>query len=284
MKHSSMSPNDYQFLTQFLLERSGLSLGTGKEYLLEGRLDPLSQSLGMQGLSDLVTKLRLGTDKNLAVSVVEAMTTNETLFFRDRTPFDDLTKTIIPGLLSSNLHKKKIRIWSAACSSGQEAYSIFMTLQETFSTQLAGWTIEIVGTDIDTKMIERARLGIYSQFEVQRGLPIKMLMKYFEQHPQGWKMKDQLKTNFQWKFWNLLDSFAPMGMFDIIFCRNVLIYFNTEKKAEILTKMSNALNPGGVFVLGSAETILSTAIPFRKRTDLLSSAYEPATSKLVNAG
>jgi chemotaxis protein methyltransferase CheR len=279
-----MTPNDYQYLCQFLLEKSGLSLGNEKEYLLEGRLEPLAQSLGHQNISELVTKLKSNTDRNLGTAVVEAMTTNETLFFRDRSPFDDLTKSIIPQLFESNQTTRRIRIWSAACSSGQEAYSILMTLMEAFPNEMKTWTFEIVGTDIDTKMVERARSGVYTQFEVQRGLSIKMLMNYFEQCPQGWKVKDSIRTKVSWKFWNLLDPFTPLGQFDIIFCRNVLIYFNPTKKAEILTKMSQQLAPKGSLVLGSAETILGNNVPLKKRATCTSSVFEVQVPAAISSG
>ncbi|WP_298861961.1 protein-glutamate O-methyltransferase CheR, partial [uncultured Gimesia sp.] len=205
-----MSPEDYTYITKFLLETTGLSLGENKEYLLEARLIPLAQSHGMNGFEDLVLSLRSRLDKNLEKEVMEAMTTNESSFFRDKRPFEEFKTSILPDLIAERKNTKKLRIWCAASSNGQEPYSIVMALRENFP-ELIDWNIQIVGTDLCTKALNRAEAGVYSQFEVQRGLPVQLLMKYFEQCDEGWKIKSDLGVGMQWKHLNLLEDFKHLG-------------------------------------------------------------------------
>lgn len=270
-----MSPADYDFLSAFLLETSGLSLGSGKEYLLEARLVPLAQSSGMVDLAELVVQLRKRRDPRLAAAVTEAMTTNETSFFRDKTPFDDLKQNILPALIEARKAQKKLRFWCAAASTGQEPYTILMTIREHFP-ELAGWRVEFLATDISCAALDRARSGIYTQFEVQRGLPIQMLMKHFEQTPQGWQVKQELRDAVQYRQLNLLEDFNHLGQFDVIFCRNVLIYFQQETKRDILDRMGRIIRPDGYLLLGSAETVLGISESFRRAGNGRSSVYLPA--------
>lgn len=272
--------NDFEFLTRFLLEQSGLSLGAGKEYLLEARLMPLAQSCGLTSIQELVREIRRNPRQQLAQGVVEAMTTNETLFFRDKTPFDELRDHILPGIIEARSSLKRLRIWSAAASTGQEAYSLGIMLNESFP-QLAHWNVEIVGTDLSKAALARAEAGAYTQFEVQRGLPIQLLVKYFSQNNGGWQVKDSIKKMARFRPLNLLEPFQHLGSFDVIFCRNVLIYFETAAKKQILDRMTQALKSDGRLVLGAAETVLGITNSLERDRQCKSAVYLPRCSVLV---
>ncbi len=278
-----VSPEDYKFITKFLLDTTGLSLGENKEYLLEARLIPIAQVHGMNGIQDLVQSLRSRRDKSLEQEVMEAMTTNESSFFRDRRPFDELKTAILPDIIADRKMTQKLRIWCAACSNGQEPYSIVMALRENFP-ELANWNIQITATDLCTKALKRAEMGVYSQFEVQRGLPVQLLMKYFEQCEQGWKIKHDPDVNIQWKHLNLLEDFQHLGMFDIVFCRNVLIYFEPEMKRNILDRVRNQMNASGVLLLGAAETVLGISDSYCKLSGCQSAIYQLAGHTRVKQG
>ncbi|QDU80927.1 Chemotaxis protein methyltransferase Cher2 [Polystyrenella longa] len=274
-----MDPVHYDYLASFLLGASGLSLGNNKEYLLESRLIPLAQSMGWNGIPELITQLRLGRDKNLEDAVVEAMTTNETSFFRDKKPFEVMTSHIFPELVKSRATRRTIRIWCAAGATGQEPYSIAMTILENFP-ELRNWHIEMLITDISQQALGRSKEGVYSQFEIQRGLPVKLLMKHFEQNDKGWKVKEDLKKGMRWERFNLLDSYNRFGVFDLIMCRNVLIYFENKTKGDILDRMSKQLASDGYLMLGSAETILGITESYQKIPGLESGVYETIQGKV----
>jgi chemotaxis protein methyltransferase CheR len=247
--------SDFDVLRQLLNRRSGLSLDAEKAYLAESRLQPLVQQLGLSGLGGLVKMLLSGANADLEREVVEAMTTNETFFFRDRVPFDNFRKIIIPHLLEARRDSRQIRIWCAACSSGQEPYSLAMMLDEE-AHRLAGWNIEILATDLSRNVINNARQGVYTQFEVQRGLPIAQLLRYFRQEGERWRISEHLRSRIRFEEFNLLSSYAGLGRFDAIFCRNVLIYFDVPTKKDVLGRMSEILTPDGFFVMGAAETVI----------------------------
>ncbi|KPF62533.1 chemotaxis protein CheR [Bosea sp. AAP35] len=256
-----MTEADFNFLRLLLQQRSGLSLSPEKRYLAESRLGILCRRRGIDGLATLIQRLRPGSDSALESAVIEAMTTNETLFFRDQTPFDLFRNVILPEKLAANAATRSLRIWCAAVSTGQEAYSLAMILDD-MAGQLAGWKIAIIGTDISGDVIERARTGIYSQFEVQRGLPIQMLLRHFQQDGEKWQVTERLRAMVELKQHNLLEPAGHLGHFDVIFCRNVLIYFDLPTKARVLGAVSARLAPEGVVILGAAETVIgiSTAI------------------------
>jgi chemotaxis protein methyltransferase CheR len=260
-----MTPLDYDFLRKLLKERSGLDLSADKQYLVESRLMPLARKAGLAGIPELVQKMKGGAEP-LTVDVVEAMTTNETFFFRDKIPFDHLRDTILPMLLTSRAARKTLRIWSAACSTGQEPYSIAMCLKEK-AAALQGWRIEIVGTDLSQEVLEKSRAGIYSQFEVQRGLPIQLLVKYFTQNGELWQISPELRSMVQHKQLNLLQDFSHLGRFDVIFCRNVLIYFDQTTKTNIFERMSRIIEPDGMLMLGAAESVVGITDAFRPYPD-----------------
>ena len=275
-----MTPADYEYISNFLLGTSGLALGSGKEYLVEARLIPLAQSLGLEGISELVLELKKGAELKVTSGVTEAMTTNETSFFRDKTPFEELKNHLLPKLIEARKISKRLKIWCAAAATGQEPYTISMILDDSFP-QLRDWTVEILATDIDQQALERSRSGIYTQFEMQRGLPIQMLMKYFEQIETGWQIKENMRNTIQWKQLNLLDNFNRLGKFDIIFCRNVLIYFQQETKKDILERFRTMIQDDGYLYLGAAETVLGITEAFDRIREYKSAVYVPAVGVRV---
>ncbi len=250
-----MTPQDRDYLHAILKEKSGLVLVGEKDYLLQSRLMPVARRHGMESVSELVAKTRTPGNNGIINDITEAMTTNESFFFRDKTPFLHFTETMMPELLKDRSGTKKLRIWCAAASTGQEPYSLAICLKE-MSERLAGWKIEIIGTDLSAEVIEKARSGLYSQFEVQRGLPIHMLTGYFSQAGDMWQIDSSIRAMVTYKEFNLLESFAGLGKFDIVFCRNVLIYFDQLTKAEVLDRVANQMNPNSYLVLGAAETVI----------------------------
>lgn len=261
-----MTPAEYDFLRQFLKVRSGLVLSNEKQYLIESRLLPVARKAGVPSIAGLVAKLRDPREAPLADAVVEAMTTNESFFFRDKTPFEHLTQMMLPELMQKRAAQRKIRIWCAAASTGQEPYSIAMCLKE-MGSKIAGWRFEIIGTDLSNDVLDRARSGVYTQFEVQRGLPIQMLLKYFTQNGDSWQISSEIRQMVQYRKMNLLDTFAGLGQFDIVFCRNVLIYFDQPTKVDVLARVSKLLPDDGYLVLGAAETVVGLTDAFRTLTD-----------------
>jgi len=250
-----VTPHDFDFLRRLLKERSGLVLSAEKDYLLESRLLPLARRNGMTTLGELATRLRQPGSTTLAIAVTEAMTTNETFFFRDRIPFDHLRDTMIPALVTARAREKRIRIWCTAAASGQEPYSIAMVLKS-LGAQLQGFRVDILATDLSADVIERAKAGLYSQFEVQRGLPIQLLVKYFSKSGDAWEIAPELRGMVQFRTLNLLNDFTPLGQFDIVFCRNVLIYFDQPTKSGVLERLARQIPDDGYLTLGAAETVV----------------------------
>lgn len=262
----TLRQDEFDCIANFLKDRSGLALTQDKVYLIETRLQPVVRSHNLKDIPELIGKLKSGNvPAALGTDITEAMTTNESMFYRDTKPFEYLTKVMVPALKEQG--RTHIRIWSAACSTGQEPYSMVMSLRE-MGAALGGMTFEIVATDINEKVVERARQGLFTQFEVQRGLPIMMLMKYFKQQPGNtWEIQDHVKTHIKFMKINLLDSYLMLGKFDIVFCRNVLIYFDDKGKAQVLDKIAGALSPPGFLVLGAAETILNLSSKYKLMGD-----------------
>jgi len=276
-----VTPVDYEFLRKLLKERSGLDLSPDKQYLVESRLIPLARKVGLPGITELVQKMKAGPDA-LTAEVVEAMTTNETFFFRDKVPFDHLRDTMLPALLQARASRRSLRIWCAASSTGQEPYSIAMCLKE-LGSALAGWRVEIIGTDLSQAVLEKSRAGIFSQFEVQRGLPIQMLVKHFTRVGELWQLNADIRAMVQHRQLNLLHDFSHLGTFDVIFCRNVLIYFDQDTKAGIFDRLARVVEPDGVLTLGAAESVvgISDAFkPYPERRGL----YRPNPARAVRAG
>lgn len=257
-----MMPADYEFLRALLKERSGLALSNDKQYLIESRLAPLLRKHAMNDLSELVRRLKEPRADLLTVAVVEAMTTNETFFFRDKVPFDHFRDVIMPALLKSRAAEKRIRIWCAACAAGQEPYSLAMILRE-IGAQLAGWQVDILATDLSGDILDKAKAGLYSQFEAQRGLPIQMLVKYFRQVGDRWQVVPELREMVRFRPINLLHDFTSLGPFDVVFCRNVLIYFDAPTKSATLARLGRAVAPDGYLLLGAAETVVGLTDQFK---------------------
>jgi chemotaxis protein methyltransferase CheR len=257
-----MTPASFQFLCGFLKRRAGLVLTADKAYLVESRLSPVARRLGHASLDALAECLKAGRSPTLESAVTEAMVTNETSFFRDKIPFDHLKNLMLPRLVESRAAAKRLNIWCAAASTGQEPYSVGMVLKE-MESQLRGWRIDILGTDIASGVLEKARAGVYSQFEVQRGLPIHQLVKHFTQEGETWRISADLRGMVRYRELNLLDEFSGLGHFDIIFCRNVLIYFDRDTKVDILNRLGKSLAPGGFLVLGAAETVIGLSETLR---------------------
>nr|WP_249146404.1 protein-glutamate O-methyltransferase CheR [Bradyrhizobium diazoefficiens] len=252
-------------MRKFLKDQSGLDLSADKQYLIESRLLPLARKAGLSGIGELVQKLQ-GSSSALTTSVVEAMTTNETFFFRDKVPFDHFRDTIMPEVIKARAGRRSVRIWCAAGSTGQEPYSLAMCLKE-MGAALNGWRVEIVATDLSQEVLEKARAGIYSQFEVQRGLPIQMLVKYFKQAGETWQINPDVRAMVQHRQLNLLHDFSQLGTFDVIFCRNVLIYFDQDTKVGIFNRLARQIEPDGFLVLGAAETVVGLTDTFRPIAD-----------------
>ncbi|MCC8981525.1 CheR family methyltransferase [Bradyrhizobium acaciae] len=256
-----MTPPDYEYLRKLLKDHSGLDLSADKQYLIESRLLPLARKSGLSGIPDLVAKIRAGSSTH-TVQVVEAMTTNETFFFRDKVPFDHFRDTIMPEVLKARAARRSVRIWCAAGSTGQEPYSLAMCLKE-MGAALAGWRVEIIATDLSQEVLEKSKAGIYSQFEVQRGLPIQMLVKYFKQSGELWQINPELRAMVQHRQLNLLHDFSQLGTFDVVFCRNVLIYFDQDTKINIFNRLARLMEADGFLVLGAAETVVGLTDTFK---------------------
>ena len=256
-----MNPTEYEYLRKFLKDNSGLDLSADKQYLIESRLLPLARKAGLSSIAELVQKLQAGS-RQMITDVVEAMTTNETFFFRDKVPFDHFRDHIMPEIIKARADKRSVRIWCAAGSTGQEPYSLAMCLKE-MGAALTGWRVEIIATDLSQEVLEKAKAGVYSQFEVQRGLPIQMLVKYFKQTGETWQINPELRAMIQHRQLNLLHDFAQLGTFDVIFCRNVLIYFDQDTKINIFNRLARQIEPDGFLVLGAAETVVGLTDTFR---------------------
>jgi len=262
-----VTPQDYDYLRKLLKQRSGLVLSAEKQYLAESRLLPVARKHKLNGLGELVHKLKGAAHSPLSVEVVEAMTTNETFFFRDKVPFENFRDTVLPALMGARARERRLRIWCTAAATGQEPYSLAMILDE-LAASLAGWRVDILATDISGEVLQKAKSGIYSQFEVQRGLPIANLVKYFTQVGELWQIAPELRSKIQFRPINLLNDFTPLGTFDIVFCRNVLIYFDQETKTDVLDRLAAQIPSDGYLVLGAAETVVG-----------LTDAYKPVAGR-----
>jgi chemotaxis protein methyltransferase CheR len=256
-----VTPQDYDFLRNCLKQSSGLVLSADKQYLVESRLLPVARKAGLGNLTALVNVLRRGDDA-LLTAVVEAMATNESFFFRDKIPFDHFRTIVMPALLAARRNARIIRIWCAAASTGQEPYSLAMTLMS-MEREIAGCRIELLATDLSGEVLEKAEQGLYSQFEVQRGLPIHLLIKYFTQVGELWQITPEIRAMVKFRQLNLLSEFSHLGIFDLIFCRNVLIYFDQATKVNVLDRLARVTASDGYLVLGAAETVVGLTDSFR---------------------
>lgn len=263
---------DFEYIRGLLQEHSAILLDDGKEYLAETRLEMLAHREGMRSISDLIVRLRADPGHNLRGKVVEAMTTNETLFFRDLHPFEALRKDIIPELLHRRSRDRRLNIWCAASSSGQEPYSLAMLLREHFR-ELGNWRVQIMASDISTEMLRRAREGRYSHLEVNRGVPASYLVKYFQRDGLDWCIDESIKRMVDFREINLIQAWPLMPSMDIVMIRNVLIYFGAEAKKQILAKVAQVLAPGGYLMLGGSETPFFSNSLFERTSTESSGAY-----------
>jgi len=260
-----MTPAEFRYLARYLKRRSGLSLGADKMALASSSLMPLARRRGHADVGALIRELMSGR-LGLGRAIVAAMGTHETRFFRDEAVYEQFREAIFPVLLHARLAERRIRIWCAAASTGQEPYSLAMIVEE-FRSVLDGWTIDILGTDINVEVVERARRGIYSDYEVRRGLPAQMLTRHFKADGGGWRLDDVIRNRVQFGAFNLLDGFGDLGVFDLVLCRNVLLYFDMPTKKDVLKRFHGTVADDGYLVLGSAETILGCDAPFERRAD-----------------
>ncbi|HVN03847.1 MAG TPA: protein-glutamate O-methyltransferase CheR [Bryobacteraceae bacterium] len=263
MAGTDLQPESYRFLQNYVYRESGIVLDGDKQYLLEARLMPIMQSLRLGSLNDLCTVLGSPNhDSLLKRQVVDAMTTNETFFFRDPAQYDALRSIVLPALIAQRQDTRRLSFWSAASSSGQEAYSLAMMLLE---MGLGDWRIKIQGTDLSTKMVDRARAGRYLQIEVNRGLPASCLIKYFTRAGLEWQLKDEVRRLVEFSVFDLREHMSALGPFDLVFCRNVLIYFDMEVKRRILNEIHGTLFRGGYLLLGGSETTLNLTNRFDRQ-------------------
>jgi len=248
-----MNSKDFHFLTEMLRRRSGLLLTQQKAHLVEGRLAPVMRRFGFRDMVALMRELQHGHE-TLAAAVTEAMTTNDSAFFRDRKTYEEFRDIVLPQMLIKRRTKKRLRIWCSACAAGQEPYSIAMILDDS-KLAAQGWTIDLIATDINSQMIARAQDGLYSQFEVQRGLPIRRLVSSFTQEGSNWRISDNLRRMVTFRTFNLLDSFGWLGDLDVVFCRNVLMYFDQNTRMSVLDRIVDVLRPDGSLLIGPAESL-----------------------------
>ena len=235
-------------------DHAGIALEEDKVYLIESRLQSVMRDAKITSLDALSSKLHADPHSELATLVIEALTINETSFFRDRALFTAFSERLLPAIVAQRKEQRRLNIWCAGCATGQEPYSLAMLIDE-HSRLLSGWQVEILATDLSAPIVDLARRGVYSQFEVQRGLPVKMLLRYFTQQGDSWRISDYLRAKISFRTQNLMAAPRDAGKFDIIFCRNVLIYFDVSTKRKVLGRLTDALAPEGILVLGAAERV-----------------------------
>jgi len=278
----TLSASDFAYVAGLVRRESAIVLTPGKEYLVEARLLPVARQAGSASVADFLGQLQRRPDPTAHRSVIDALTTNETSWFRDREPFTALTDVVLPELVTNRASARSLRVWSAACSSGQEPYSLAITMQQFLP---AGWRYTIMGTDISTEMIKRASAGEFSQVEVNRGLPVQQLVHYFVRSGTGWKVTPALRENITFQQLNLAAPLPTMQQFDVIFLRNILIYFDVETKRSVLRNVSRLLRPDGWLFLGAAETTIGVDESFERVAIGRTSAYRPrATVPAGTAG
>ncbi|MGC3968842.1 MAG: protein-glutamate O-methyltransferase CheR [Pirellulales bacterium] len=263
MSTTALAPDAVSYVCTLVRWRSAIELDAAKTYLIEARLSVVAKKAGLASTTELVRSLQAKHDTELQRQVVEAMTTNETSFFRDIHPFDALRKTILPQLTTARADRKALNIWSAACSTGQEAYSVAMLIRENFP-HIASWNVQIIGTDLSDEVLNKVQRARFSQIEMNRGLPATLLTKYFLRQGMEWELVPELRGMAQFRKLNLIESWPTMPRMDVVFLRNVLIYFSPETKRLILEKVRKVMAPDGVLFLGAAETTIGLDASFRR--------------------
>ena len=255
-----MNPDDFAFVARLVKDRAGLLMTRDKGHLVQNRLAGLLRERSLADTTDLVAALRKGDDA-LTADVVDAMMSRDTAFFRDCKPFKHLSKVVLPNLRAGRAAKRHLRILSAGCSSGQEAYSVAMQVIEE-AQAFNGWQVDIVGIDVSAAAIASAERGVYGQFEVQRGLPIRRLLRHFTRDGENWRIKDDIRRLVSFRTWNLIDDLFPLGRFDVVLCRNVLIGFDQQTKLEVLQKLGRSLTEDGVLYVGVDESVTGVSGSF----------------------
>jgi chemotaxis protein methyltransferase CheR len=268
-----MNDRDFSVVRKLLQEQCAIVLDAGKEYLVETRLAPLAQLLNLNSVEELIAQLRRETGNGLQRQIVEAMVTTETSFFRDRHPFEALRKFVLPELIEQRRKERSLHIWCAACSTGQEPYSLAMLLREHFP-ELAGWRVSLLASDLSQQVLERAKTGNYSQFEVNRGLPAALLIRYFEQHDTDWQLKPVIRDMVQFCEMNLAETWPVLTPLSLVLMRNVMIYFDIPTKKSILDRVARILRPGGYLLLGGAETTFNIHDSYRRVEPLKGSFFQ----------
>jgi chemotaxis protein methyltransferase CheR len=266
----SLTAQEFAFVSNLVRRDASIVLETGKEYLVEARLLPLARQAGIPTVSEYVNRAQKTPTPDLHAKIVDALTTNETSWFRDGEPFKALTGVVLPGLLPTRSAARQLKVWSAACSSGQEPYTLAMVLSDALP---AGWSFDITATDISAEMLSRAEAGRFTQLEVNRGLPANLLVKHFERDGAHWRVSSALRRAISFKRLNLAAPLPPLPQFDVVFLRNVLIYFDVETKRQVLRQISTRLKPDGWLFLGAAETTIGIDDRFERVAAGRSSAY-----------
>jgi chemotaxis protein methyltransferase CheR len=262
----SVASEQFHYVRRLVRERSAIVLAEDKAYLVESRLAPIARSLGLADASGVVNELRTSQDKKLEQQVVEALTTNETSWFRDKRPFEALRHHIIPEVLQRNSQTRTLRIWSAACSSGQELYSVAMLLDEAFPQLHHGWRVELIGSDINSEMVRRATAGLFFPIDMNRGLPASLMVRHFTQEGACWRVNAALRERAQFLEVNLVQPWPALPTFDIVLLRNVLIYFEPGTKGQVLSRVARQMAPRGCLLLGAAETTTGLCEDFEVAT------------------
>ena len=268
----AVNPADFDYISKIVREQCAIVLEKGKEYLVESRVMPLVHQEKLESIENLVKKLKQEPRGPLKDAVIEAMTTNETSFYRDIHPFETLKNTIIPELLEKRSTKRELNIWCGASSSGQEPYSLVMLLKNQFP-QLNSWKLDFSASDLSNQMLNRCKSGIYSQLEINRGLPAPLMVKYFERIGTEWQVKEELRKMIQFRIINLSERWPAMPQMDLVMMRNVLIYFDVEMKKDILGRVRKLLRPDGYLFLGAAETTLNLDENFERMPFKQSGCY-----------
>jgi chemotaxis protein methyltransferase CheR len=270
----TLAASDFDHIRSVVRERSAILLEPGKEYLVEARLTPIAKARGLSGLGELAKKLT-SENPDLVTEVVQAMTTNETSFFRDQTPFDVLQKSILPEIIARRRSTRSLNVWCGACSTGQEPYSVAITIHEHFP-EVTGWDLKIMATDLSSAVIARAQKGAYRQLEVNRGLSASFLLKYFEREGLDFRVRPNVRSMVRFAELNLLQPWTILGKYDVVFLRNVLIYFDVDVKRAILKKVRQHMNPGSYLFLGSAESTMGIDDGFERAPFERASCYRLA--------
>lgn len=271
-----MTEQDFQFICRWLRDRCAIALEDGKQYLVESRLNPLVKRMNLDSISDLVMALRIRPDSRVDRQIVEAMVTTESSFFRDHHPFEALRKVVVPELIRRRQTERRLTVWCAACSNGQEPYSVAMLLREHFP-ELATWVVSLIASDISREVLDRARLGRFNQVEANRGLPATLLVRYFEQHGTDWQIQPVVRNMVDFREINLAQPWPALPPMDLILIRNVMIYFDVATKKSILGRIARLLKPDGYLLLGGAETTFNLDNSFERVEPIKSGLY-----RLVN--